>query len=298
MVLALVRRIAGIGICLLLYQGCAFFAGKPALPKHASIEELQKPATPTDFSAVVESADLIYFPRDRVTSGVRSEPAALLREALEKTGRPFVIGWDLIDAAQQPLLDEISTQIGAAREESIGKLDLVGSGRAREHCRAALREPGPAGIKHLALRCPALLLRKVAASEPFAAEERELLPRGYKRPRGGMEGYAERMANPNPADPALIRLYRTELVRQQFAADRIVSHLRGSPDGTKALLFLAETDLSTDEAVPYYVAQKLRVRQLVLGSDAPQKERAKLLTNRRSRRALEIVDRAPIASGE
>ena len=56
----------------LLVSACALcgcsFSGKPPLPKHASIEHLGKPAG-TDFAAVVENADVIYFPTNRAASG-------------------------------------------------------------------------------------------------------------------------------------------------------------------------------------------------------------------------------------
>ena len=89
------------------FPSCAFFSGKPPLPKQASIEHLGPPVTGTDFAAVVENADIIYFPTNRTASAGRSEPAALLLEALERSGRPYAIAWDLIDAAQQPQLDEL-----------------------------------------------------------------------------------------------------------------------------------------------------------------------------------------------
>jgi len=275
-------------------QSCAFFSGKPPLPKHASIERLEEPAARTDFAAVVESADVIYFPSDRAASGARSEPAALLVEALEKTGHPFAIAWDLVDASQQPLLDELSALMGKAREELIARLELVGSGRAREHCRALLRELRPAGVSYLALRCPATLIGKIASSEPLTSEEEKLLARGYTAPPGGFQNYAERQPAAALGDRTLARSYRAELVRQQFIAERIVRSLRGAAEAGKLLVFLGDADLGSEGTVPYYVAQKLRVRQLVLGSEMPRKERAKLLTIERGRPAFQIVDRAPV----
>jgi hypothetical protein len=84
-----------------------------------------------------------------------------------------------------------------------------------------------------------------------------------------------------------------ETVRRQFAAEKIVEYFRKEGGASKLLVFGNEADLGAAQGLPYYVAQKLRVRQLVLGPDAPT--RAKLLTFRRRGR-FEIVDCAPIAA--
>jgi uncharacterized iron-regulated protein len=292
---------ARLGVALLagvtLLQGCAL-SSKPALPKQASIEHVARPAT-TDFAALVAEADVIYFPSDRAASGARSEPAALLVEALQNRAQPFAVGWDMISASQQPVLDQIETNSGPAREGLIGQLELVASGRAREHCRALLRESSPVAIHHLALRCPAELLARIASGTRLGPEEEKFLPRGYATPAQGFESYVERLASPQTGDPRLAQSYRAELVRQQFTAEGIVHYLRSAEPGKKLLIFAAGQDLENGHGVPFYVAQKVEARQLVLGSPATT-TRPKLLTSRDrtgNGRRFQIVDSAPRAVG-
>jgi len=267
-------------LSVLALPGCAFFSRKPPLPKHASFERVPKPAADTDFAALVANADVIFFPRDRAASGSRSEPAALLFEALQQTAKPFALGWDIIDANQQQLLDELATKSGEMREEAIAGLQLIGSGRAREHCRAVLRGAQAPGLQHLALRCPALLLARVASSETLAPTEEKELPSGFKVPPDGLQGYAERFPTLRGLNErSLVASYRVDVARLQFAAERIVRHFRAAGRDSKLLVFSGTADLEAAEGVPYYVAQKLKLRQLVLGSNAPKVEPPKLLTH-------------------
>jgi len=257
------------------FQGCAFLSGKPPLPKHASIEQLDRGASAADYAAAVASADIIYFPEDRAASAARSEPAALLLEAFRQSGRPFAIGWNSIDATQQPALDELRTKMGEAREAAVARLEMTGSGRAREHCRSVLRElPGPE-MHHLALGCPLTLMAKIGLTERLTPEEEQFFPRGFSSPAGGVEAYQRSAAGRDGADGSLATSYRAELLRRQFAAETIVRHFRNSDRQVQLLVFLSQADLETGRGVPFYVAQKVELRQLIFGPDVRE---PKLLT--------------------
>lgn len=278
-----------------ILQSCAFFPGKPPLPKQASFEQLGRGATEADFAAAVREAEIVYFPQDRISSAARSEPAARLLEAFEQSGTPFAVGWDMVDASQQSLLDELSHKAAEGRERLIARLDLAGSGRAREHCRALLREGPTAGARHLALRCPAALLAKLSEGERLNADEEQLVPHGFTSPVGGLQAYTERMAGMREAsDRNPAAAYQAELLQEQFAAELIVQHLRNTNAGAKLLVFAEGTDLQSGRGIPFYVAQKLPVRQLVFGRDDTG---ARLLTEgrRRQARSFQIVDSAPAA---
>ncbi len=242
-----------------LLPGCAFFARKPPLPRQASVERLPEPATGTDFSAEVQDADIIYFPTERAASGGRSEPAALLLEALQKRAQPFAIGWDMIDSSQQPLLDQVETARDNKREEVIAQLDLLASGRAREHCRAVLRETRATRVQYLALRGSREILGKIILGDRLTSDEEKFLPRGYKAPSSEA------------------RSSRVEVLEREFVADAIVRSFRGIGSGNKLLVFARAQNLETEVGLPYFVAQKIHVRQLVLGSDSKGKERSRML---------------------
>ena len=256
--------------------GCTGLHGKPPLPKYASVEAATQRSSTENFAALVPDADVIYFPAESAAFGSRSEPAAQLLDALEKTGAPLAIAWDLIDASQQPLLDELQATEGAKRETLIARLQLEGTGRAREHCRSVLRAGRPAGVRHIALASPAALTAKFRAGESLAPEEQAQLPSGFRAPAGDMEAFTERLRNANQADIA--GAYRAHLLGQQFAADAIVRHFQSAPSGGKLLVFARRGDLESGRGIPFFVAQKVQLRQLVLGSAGATQPGAKLLT--------------------
>lgn len=276
-------RLAGAVGLLIAFQGCAFFAGKPPLPKRASIEHGAQPSAATDYAALVGNADVIYFPRERAASGARSEPAALLLDALMQSGTPFAVGWDLIDAAQQPLLDELAGKTEQAREDMIGQLHLAGSSRVREHCRAVLRDPQLVPVHHLALGL---------------AQPSEPLSMSFDPPIGGFEAHAERLAARGATGSRdVAQSYRAHLLRQQFAAEKIIRLFRTTGSGGKLLVFIRGEGLAAGQGVPHYVAQKIQLRQLVLDSPVAAPARSRLLTGpHRGGRSLEIVDGAPRAA--
>ena len=266
-------------VSLLATQGCTIFSSKPPLPKRASIEHGAQPTAETDYAALVGQADIIYFPRERAASGARSEPAALLLEALQQPGQPFAIAWDVIDATQQPLLDQLPGAAERIRENAIGQLEPAGSGRAREHCRAVLRDPRFTQTRHFALGLPRALIAKFRASENLTPEEQQQLPNGFTPPAGGFEALAERLASARGVHHrAAAGIYRAQLASQQYAAEQIVRYFRSGAASGRLLVFLRGEDLAAGAGVPYYVAQKINVRQLVLDSNATRGAPAQLLT--------------------
>ena len=241
-------------------SSCAFFSRPPALPRHAAIETKATPLADARFAALVQNADIIYFPTELLGPGLSSEPAAKLMDALEDSETSFAIGWDFIAAEEQPLLDqwangEIST------EALFSRLHLSATGHEREKYRALLVKAKKWRTRSLAL---------------------------------GSSGVA----------PAEI----------EFAAQRIVGQFREHRN-EKLLVFLGRRHLEATRGVPYFVAQKIKARQLVLDSQPERSSRPQLLAGRgrdgqrrdgrgwsRSGRdgiagSFEIVDRSPGTAG-
>lgn len=137
------------------FSGCAFFSRPPALPQHAAIETKVTPLADARFAALVQNADIIYFPTELLGPDLASEPAAKLMDALEGSGNSFAIGWDFIAVEEQPLLDrwtkgEIST------EALFSRLHLSGTEREHEQDRALLVEAKKRRARLLALRSTAV----------------------------------------------------------------------------------------------------------------------------------------------
>ncbi|MDQ6624988.1 MAG: hypothetical protein M3Y69_02440 [Verrucomicrobiota bacterium] len=290
-----VHSVAGLSFAVLTFYFCGC-ASKPALPRRASLDTAGSSDARPDFAATVAAADIVYFPAERAASGARSEPAALLLEAFQTSGTPFGIAWDNISADQQPLLDEIASTRVAAREKLIARLEIGGTGRSREHCRAVLRDTQAGGIRHLALRVPQ---RSGAGGAPETTEEQSTM---HFRPAPyGLETFAERMtAAESLSGRDVASVYRARLTSEQFAAEQIVRFFqtRGIP---KLLVFMQTSDLESSDGVPFYVAQKVNLRQVVLGANAPRSSRAKLLTGTgRSNggRGFQVVDGTPVTGRE
>ena len=283
-----VAPVLSFALLTLHFAGCA---SKPALPKRAAHEVAGSSEFRPDFAATVAGADIVYFPAERAASGARSEPAALLLEAFQTTGTPFAIAWDIISADQQPLLDELAAQQVVGREKVVAGLEIGGTGRAREHCRAVLRDTQAAGVRHLALHLPQ---RPDASGAVEAAEQSTM----HFRPAPyGLESFAERMtAAESLSGRDVTAAYRSHLTSEQFAAEQIVRFFqtRGIP---KLLVFMQTNKLETNDGVPFYVAQKLDLRQIVIGANTPRSSRAKLLTGSGSR-GCKIVDGAPVTRRE
>lgn len=255
------------------------------------------PTARTDYNALVAEADAIYFPSERVGSGSRSDPARLLIDAFRRSGAPFAIGWFSVEQGQQPLLDEIASQ-PAPDDELLARLDLLGSGRLREHTRSVLRATAGSGVRHIALRIAPQLFAALNAGGEVAAEELRQLPRGFRVPADEQADFDTRStASGRLGDRS--RTFRAHVAAQQVAAERIVQHFRTT--GGKLLVFAPADDLRAGRGVPFYVSQRIKLRQLVLGSDREGEEARRLWTRRageggQRRVALEIVNRSPGAA--
>ena len=268
------------------------------MPKYASVESAARGSSTENFAALVPEADVVYFPVESASHGGRSDPATRLLEALRQTGAPLAIGWDLVGTAQQPVLDELQNAAGSRREELIAQLELEGTGRAREFCRSVLRAPESAQVRHIALGAAPATVAKMRAGGALEPDEQAQVPRGFRTPAGDFEAFSESVAATRAATGDVTALYGAHLFTEQYAAERIAAHFSGNAGG-KLLVFLRQSDLEPGRGVPFFVTQRVQVRQLVLGSDRLANRRAKLLTNvRGGGGGLEVVDGAPRPAGD
>lgn len=135
------------------------------MPRHAAIETKATPLADARFAALVQNADIIYFPTELLEPGLSSEPAAKLMDALEGSGNSFAIGWDFIAVEEQPLLDQWANgEIPSAGLFS--RLHLSGTESERERYRALLVEAKKWRARFLALRSPGVTRAEVE----FAAQ--------------------------------------------------------------------------------------------------------------------------------
>jgi hypothetical protein len=76
---------------LFLLSSCGYFSHQPPLPRRAAVEPS---GSEEKFAALVQDADIIYFPSESVALHSRAEAAWKLLETLRGRGGSFAIGWD------------------------------------------------------------------------------------------------------------------------------------------------------------------------------------------------------------
>jgi hypothetical protein len=95
------------------------------------------PETDEQFTALVQSADIIYFPTELVALAPRTESAGKLVEALHRNGGSFALGFDLIAGEEQTALDRWAKE-KIPVDDLLQRIRFMGDARERESCRALL----------------------------------------------------------------------------------------------------------------------------------------------------------------
>lgn len=264
---------------------------KPALPKHAAIDVAADADEAENYSALVDRADVFYFPVEHLADGARDSSVKLLT-AMQNVAE-CAVAWDLIDGDGQQLLDRWS-QRQLSTEELIAQLHLGGTETERENCRAILRGSAAERVRHFALRCPDRILAKLRRAGELEATADVELPSGFTIANGDYESFAAQLPRAHGvAEHELRNLYRAYVVSEQFAAERIVMHLSDHPR-SKVLVFVHRRYLDSTRGVPQFVAQKTKRRQVVL-EPKPASSRADLLASISQLRGglVQVVNRAP-----
>src|SRR3954469_8727177 len=84
-------RFALLFVAFIPFVSCSFFAPAPPLPRHAQIESK---SSDQEFSALIDAADIIYFPSEAADLAHRSNIESRLLESLHRSGSGFAIGSD------------------------------------------------------------------------------------------------------------------------------------------------------------------------------------------------------------
>lgn len=87
-----ISRCAILSAAVALLSSCSFFQRPAPLPRHAAIESS---SSDSQFDALVQGADIIYFPSESAVFNSRSDTTWKLFEALRRNGGSFAVGWDL-----------------------------------------------------------------------------------------------------------------------------------------------------------------------------------------------------------
>ncbi len=253
--------------------GCEIF-NKPALPHRTSIDSLNDPAV-DDFATRIRRAEVIYFPVENLDQSVGD-----LIRALRDEAKPFAIGWQDLSADEQGILDQTTAAPGG-EPNLADRVTWNVRGQPREFRKSVLR--ATSDLPQLALGLPRALRMKLQTGENLTADERLLLPEGYKVPAGDFEKFAEEHATKRDLREGDIpKSYRLHLITALFAAEKIAAYMQ-QHHGGKMLIFLYRRDLERADSVPNFVSQKIKVRQLILEvGHGANGERPRMLTLRGS----------------
>jgi hypothetical protein len=245
--------------------GCGLSSHKAALPKQAGSEAVND--YERDWTLAVQGADIIYFPVETIGAVSGEDSAAKIVQALKNTGTPFAVAWQGIEPD-----DGDQTSPSEPRWSYTGKL--------REQCKMVMRDTIEA--RQLFLGLPRTIRAKLQSGSVLASDERRIIPRDYRIPAGGLENFAEQLATVRGLQERDIEnLYRAHVVAGQFAAEKIVAFMR-EDKGEKLLVFARRRELIGDCALPAFVSQKLRVRQITFDRDRARNTRPRLVSSARN----------------
>ncbi|MEP6936575.1 MAG: ChaN family lipoprotein [Chthoniobacterales bacterium] len=279
-------------LCAAALAGCTGFSGKAPLPRHAALDAGSAPGEPSKLAGLVTQADVLYFPSEDLVGSGRDSSIALLQEMTRISG-DSAVAWDSIDGDQQPLFDHWRDS-QTSTDEILAQLNIAGTERDRENCRAILRVFGGT-MRHVALRCPDRILAQLRLASDADASQNPEIPRGFTVAQNDFEMFGEQLpAARGVAEHDLRKLYRAYTVTEQFAAECIVRYLNEHPEG-KLLVFVHRRHLDTARGVPQFVAQKVKRRQIVL---EPQPSRPDISASvaQLGRSARQIIDRSPASA--
>ena len=261
-----------------LLGGCHSADSSLALPKPGASIPVSLKREPTAaeqaFWQQISPTRVLYIPEVHNSNNDHEYQFDVMK-GLKARNLPFVIGWEMFDETQQPLLDQWNNH-QISTEELLEKTDWQRHwGVQSVLYEKMMRWSQGEGVSSLALNAPQTLSHKTATSGEFTPEERALLPNGFRPLPGGYEHFAEQM-NQNPhggmAGANLQNFYKAQLVWEQTMASRVLEFLAAHPDG-KLVVLLGRGHVDGGFGVPAYVHQKSDAAQLVLYPGKPPAER-------------------------
>jgi hypothetical protein len=222
-------------------------------------------------TAKLRGTDVIYLGLTK-RRAVDNPSAWRIVEKLQGSGARVALGWTDLPATQQPLLDQWQRQEISAPQ----LLDQLVAPMRVDWLRPALRP----GLIQVALGAPPVLLGKIRAGEALSAEERALLPNGYRPRAEAFDNFADRVAaSARLRRYDLARLYRAHLAAEQMIAENIVRFVRDHP-GARLLVFLPDDAMIDPREVADFAAQKAPLQQLILNPGEQSGTRPQLLAGR------------------
>jgi uncharacterized iron-regulated protein len=174
----------------------------------------------------------------------------------------FAIGMEMLEVTQQADLNDYLQKRIPWNEFARRTGFERGWGRTSSAYRRIISWCRRNAVPIIALNAPQIVAQKLALGEPLSAEEKRFLPK-HPEPPGGFERFQKVMSSAHhTAAPSLGRYYKAQRAWDETMAQRILAWL-AEHSGT-LLVILGRFHADPRTGVPWYVARRSSVRQLIL----------------------------------
>jgi aminopeptidase N len=215
-----------------------------------------------------EGARIVYIGEKHDEASHHRFEERVLR-TLHRREKTVTMGMEMVNVTQQSALDDyLGKRISWVEFANRTAFDR-GWGKTSPAYRRILSWCRNNAVPVLALNAPPAVTRKLARNEPLTAEEERFIPTD-PGPPGGFKRFAAVMAGHGTG--ASLRLYyKAQRAWDQTMAGRILAWLPEHSGTLVVLLGRFHADPST--GVPWYVAKKSPVKQIVLYPEQKEEQR-------------------------
>ncbi|MBW0000977.1 MAG: ChaN family lipoprotein [Verrucomicrobia bacterium] len=215
------------------------------------------------FRQALSRAEAIYVGEIHDRPGDHRFEGRLI-EILARNRVPFVVGWEMFDRSQQPVLD--AWQRGRLTRAQL--FQQTGFQRAwavySPWYGRILDETRRFGIRNLALNARPALAHKVSQGIQMTPAEAAEVPRGFSTDEGAFRNFSRMMgAHPGMDTNSLRRFFKAQSLWDQTMASVILDFHAREPQ-TKVVVLTGRGHVERGYGIPYFVNQKARLEQLVL----------------------------------
>lgn len=206
----------------------------------------------------LERARIIYIAEKHDETAHHRFQEKVLR-SLRRQGEPVTIGMEMVDVTQQAALDDYLDKKISWSEFARRTAFDRGWGKTSPAYRRILSWCRRNDVAVIALNAPQTVTRKLARGESLTVGEKQIVP-DYPEPPGGFEEFGRIMAGHGNVG-SLRQYYEAQRAWDQTMAGRILAWLPNR-SGT-LVVFLGGFHASPLTGVPWYVARKSRVTQVI-----------------------------------
>jgi aminopeptidase N len=242
-----------VAICL---SGCA---------SRSPVEISRTAATADDawFWESVGVADVVYVGEVHDDQNNHQYELELVRGALAHHLR-IAIGWEMFTRSQQRSLDQFDRH-RISLEELLAQTGFQRSWGVYSPLYAKiLGLTSETDVRNIALNASNDLVHRVAMGEALSPEEQDQLPEGFAVSSRAYDNFIRLMGNhPDITETDLRRYFNAQNIWDQTMADSILAFHQQNPK-TKLIVVTGRGHIQNGFGVPSYVAQKSKLKQLLL----------------------------------